>query len=185
MVQHIISVNSQKQMVLNFKYIFSTTSLRRHAATFHETEWQEILDNEGVKQPTTSKSKRSSLNGRALIFELFDKINEKESKCKICSEVITEMKRGSTTNIRHHALSFHESEWTVIRENANSHRRSVKSRSVSWGRAIVYKLFKKQGDLAKCRICSKILSALDGNTTTMRRHAIRFHELEWNDIQVS
>ena len=81
--------------------------------------------------------------------------------------------------------SFHESEWTVIRENANSHRRSVKSRSVTWGRAIVYKLFKKQGDLAKCRICSKILSALDGNTTTMRRHAIRFHELEWNDIQVS
>lgn len=178
--------------------------MRRHAANFHECEWNQAQGLSDLENSTSSeinvftsspsessKSKRSSFNGRALIYELFEKISEKEAQCKICY-VVLKITRGSTTDIRHHALRYHESgmllfylfvyiqiqsnvclfsyfspEWQVIQENANLNRRSVKSKP-TWGRALVYKLFKKQGDLAKCRICAKVLSALDGNTTTMR-----------------
>ena len=103
------------------------------------------------------------MNGRALIFELFDKISEKEAQCKLCEDILPTV-RGSTTNIRHHALKYHETEWTDIQETAQAanikKKRSETRQSTS--RALVYLLFKKQGDLAKCRICSKVLSVLDG-----------------------
>ena len=47
---------------------------------------------------------------------------------------------------------------------------------------LVYELFKKKGDKAICKICSTVLSTMGGTTTTLRRHAARFHELEWAEI---
>ena len=94
--------------------------MRRHAANFHECEWNEAQGLSGFKNGTSSeintytpaggnnKSKRSSFNGRALIYELFEKISEKEAQCKICY-VVLKITRGSTTDIRHHALRYHES----------------------------------------------------------------------------
>ena len=98
--------------------------MRRHAANFHECEWNEAQGLSVFKNSTNSennitfstpisggninKSKRSSFNGRALIYELFEKISEKEAQCKICY-VVLKITRGSTTDIRHHALRYHES----------------------------------------------------------------------------
>ena len=98
--------------------------MRRHAANFHECEWIEAQGLSDFKNSTNSennitfstpisggninKSKRSSFNGRALIYELFEKISEKEAQCKICY-VVLKITRGSTTDIRHHALRYHES----------------------------------------------------------------------------
>ena len=100
---------------------YSTTSLRRHAANFHECEWNQAQGLSDLENSTSSeinvltsspsessKSKRSSFNGRALIYELFEKISEKEAQCKICY-VVLKITRGSTTDIRHHALLYHES----------------------------------------------------------------------------
>ena len=100
---------------------YSTTSLRRHAANFHECEWNQAQGLSDLENSTSSeinvftsspsensKSKRSSFNGRALIYELFEKISEKEAQCKICY-VVLKITRGSTTDIRHHALRYHES----------------------------------------------------------------------------
>ena len=47
---------------------------------------------------------------------------------------------------------------------------------------LVYELFKKKGEKAICKICSTVLSTVGGTTTTLRRHAARFHELEWAEI---
>ena len=100
---------------------YSTTSLRRHAANFHECEWNQAQGLSDLENSTSSeinvftsspsensKSKRSLFNGRALIYELFEKISEKEAQCKICY-VVLKITRGSTTDIRHHALRYHES----------------------------------------------------------------------------
>ena len=107
-------------LILKSPLFYSTTSLRRHAANFHECEWNEAQGLSGFKNGTSSeintftpaggnnKSKRSSFNGRALIYELFEKISEKEAQCKICY-VVLKITRGSTTDIRHHALRYHES----------------------------------------------------------------------------
>ena len=48
--------------------------------------------------------------------------------------------------------------------------------------AIIYKLFDKLIDKGQCKICGKILSALQGSTSTLRRHAARFHPEEWAEI---
>merc|ERR1719219_1482808 len=46
--------------------------------------------------------------------------------------------------------------------------------------AVIWQIFEKLGNnLAKCSICEKELSTFGGNTTTMRRHASRFHVEEW------
>ena len=96
--------------------------MRRHAANFHECEWNQAQGLSDLENSTSSeinvftssspsessKSKRSSFNGRALIYELFEKISEKEAQCKICY-VVLKITRGSTTDIRHHALRYHES----------------------------------------------------------------------------
>ena len=50
------------------------------------------------------------------------------------------------------------------------------------GQAIIYKLFEKQGEKAQCQICFKVLSAINGSTSTLRRHAARFHAEQWNEI---
>ena len=95
--------------------------MRRHAANFHECEWNQAQGLSDLENSTSSeinvftsspsessKSKRSSFNGRALIYELFEKISEKEAQCKICY-VVLKITRGSTTDIRHHAFRYHES----------------------------------------------------------------------------
>ena len=51
--------------------------------------------------------------------------------------------------------------------------------------ALIYKLFEKQGNKAQCNICSKVLSTLQGSTTTIRHHASRFHEAEWKEVQAN
>ena len=52
--------------------------------------------------------------------------------------------------------------------------------------AIIYKLFvKMMGDQAQCKICSKVLSTPQGSTTSIRSHAARFHEIEWQNIQAN
>ena len=103
---------------------------------------------------------------------------------------------GGTTTLRRHASSFHKDIWKEIQTcgndisikkgktfNLKNNNSSVPKYYPTYnGQAIIHKLFEKQGEKAQCNICFKVLSALQGSTSTLRRHAARFHTDQWNEI---
>ena len=121
-----------------------TTTLRRHASSFHKDIWKQIQTCGDVNDETEP---HSSL------------------------EVIPMPKNNSSTI---------KKEKTFNLKNNNSS--PPKYYPTYNGQAIIYKLFEKQGEKAQCNICFKVLSALQGSTSTLRRHAARFHTDQWNEI---
>ena len=90
----------------------STSSLRRHAASFHWAEWELVQSQANGTQikpkNTTSKSPKNT----ALIYKIFDKQGD-VATCKLCETVLSTM-HGGTTTLRRHAASFHEQIWDQI-----------------------------------------------------------------------
>ena len=97
----------------------TTTTLRRHSARFHPEEWAKI-QNDGKlvqKQPI----KKNTVSPKSLIYQIFDKRNEK-AICKICSKVFKASdNRGYETFLLRHAVKAHTEEWNEILEIGKVH----------------------------------------------------------------
>ena len=126
-----------------------TTTLRRHASSFHEDIWKEI--------------------------QTCGYAND-EPKPHPSLEVVPMPKNNSTST---NDISIKKGKTFNLKNNNSS---APKYYPTYNGQAIIYKLFEKQGEKAQCNICFKVLSALQGSTSTLRRHAARFHTDQWNEI---
>ena len=128
-----------------------TTTLRRHASSFHEEIWKQIQACADVNEPEPPSL-----------------------------EVFPTPKNKNDTSIKKEPSNYESNDDNTVNYNSSI----PKYYPTYNGQAIIYKLFEKQGEKAQCKICFKVLSALQGSTSTLRRHAARFHTDQWNEILV-
>ena len=138
--------------------------MRRHAIRFHETEWNEIHAN-----PNDTKFIPVGFE-----METFDSDNgysdqEETVECEPLVYYDNEYEGPTATS--------------TTQQKPKKPRKPAQKTIKLGGRAIVYQLFEKEGEKARCKICSKMFNTSRGNTTTIRRHAQAKHPAEWAEIQ--
>ena len=133
-----------------------TSTLRRHAATNHEQIWSQIQDSFAP-----------------------DEEQEDDDEEEVEEEYYFEEYSMPMTSSKKSKGSKKKKKRVIAEDDFYNDNTPIQHN----GKACIYKLFDKLVDRGQCRVCGKILSALQGSTSTLRRHAARFHPEEWAEVQ--